>query len=280
MAMDFIERDLEYFRLAALNGSITKAAQAADVQQAALTRAIQRLENQIGERLFFREPRGIRLTVFGERLYKLTQEATREWRKNLNEIRSGQDHVVGHIRFGCHLALSLNYLPTWLPQMMVEYPDLNWDVVIKPSLGVCQLVSQGELEFGLVVNPLPLPRLVVHPLLKETVAVYRHKSGSLKVESPILLYNPEMQFTKSLTQKLRGYRFRSLPSYDLVARMATKNKNLFALLPSGVAARYNDLEVYEPCNQAHGLCLIHREDLPKTVVNKHIISRIKSALIT
>ena len=68
-------------------GSITKAASALGGSQPNVTRMIKLLEAQLGCRLFVREPRGIRLTETGERLFVHVQAAWEHLMAAQEEIR-------------------------------------------------------------------------------------------------------------------------------------------------------------------------------------------------
>jgi DNA-binding transcriptional LysR family regulator len=64
--MDF--RDLKYFAVIAEEGHVGRAAERLYKTQPALTKCIDRLEEQLGAPLFERVGRGIRLTPVGEAL--------------------------------------------------------------------------------------------------------------------------------------------------------------------------------------------------------------------
>lgn len=65
MRSDFDFNQLAHFLAVAKVGNLTRAAQDIGISQPALSRSIQKLENKIGEPLFERQPRGVRLTEIG-----------------------------------------------------------------------------------------------------------------------------------------------------------------------------------------------------------------------
>ena len=66
---------IELFCLAAEQGSFTAAAQVAGISPAAVSRAMARLEERLGVRLFVRTTRSLRLTDSGETYLRCCREA-------------------------------------------------------------------------------------------------------------------------------------------------------------------------------------------------------------
>jgi LysR family nitrogen assimilation transcriptional regulator len=70
------QKQLDYFIRIAELGSFRKASEALRIAQPALTRHIQRLEEDLGVQLFFRGGRGIILTNAGEFLLERAQSSS------------------------------------------------------------------------------------------------------------------------------------------------------------------------------------------------------------
>ena len=62
MRADFDFHQLSHFIAVAKAGNFTQAAVEIGISQPALSRSVQKLENKIGEPLFERRPRGVKLT--------------------------------------------------------------------------------------------------------------------------------------------------------------------------------------------------------------------------
>ena len=93
-------RSLGYFVRIAELGSITRAASHLRVAQPALTRQVQRLEDELGVALFTRVNRGVRLTEAGQKLLESATRILRDVERTGDEIRAQDAHPSGKIILG------------------------------------------------------------------------------------------------------------------------------------------------------------------------------------
>ena len=77
---------LEYFRTLASIRHFTKAAQAINISQSALSRSITKLEQELGTPLFTRGTKDIQLTPQGQHFLIHAERALRELEKGKQEI--------------------------------------------------------------------------------------------------------------------------------------------------------------------------------------------------
>jgi DNA-binding transcriptional LysR family regulator len=110
-------------------GSLGKAAERLNISQPALTKSIQRLEEQLGVRLFERKSRGMEATSYADSLRAYAQSACvgmTEAVKQINALRSGTEGVVTVA--GPPLIAS-ELLPDVLVRLSAERPNLQLRVV-------------------------------------------------------------------------------------------------------------------------------------------------------
>src|SRR5258708_20106982 len=100
-------RSLHYFVRIAELGSITRASAHLHIAQPALTRHVQRLEEELDITLFTRANRGVRLTEGGQKLLESAQRILRDLGPAGHEIRAPQAHPPGKIL----LALTPTFFP-------------------------------------------------------------------------------------------------------------------------------------------------------------------------
>src|SRR5260370_8341195 len=126
-------RSLGYFVRIAELGSIPRAAAHLRLAQPALTRHVQRLEEELGVALFTRANRGVRLTEAGQKLLENAERILREVERTGDEIRAQDAHPSGRIIFG----ITPTLCPVLVPELSADirrcYPRVGPDVLHAPT---------------------------------------------------------------------------------------------------------------------------------------------------
>src|ERR1700730_18257367 len=111
-------RSLHYFVRIAELGSITRASAHLHVAQPALTRHVQRLEEELDITLFTRVNRGVRLTEGGQKLLESAQRIPRDVERAGDEIRAHKAHPSGKVA----LAVTPTLCPVVVPELFDRMP--------------------------------------------------------------------------------------------------------------------------------------------------------------
>lgn len=146
----------EYFRIfyyAAKYHSFTKAAQYLVSNQPNVTRAIHRMEQELGCRLFIRSRRGVALTPEGEKLYAHVAVAETHLQAGINEIAGVRNLNSGTVSIGVsEVALRGLLLPV-LQQFKFAYPNVHIKVTNHTTHRALAAVRAGNADFALVATP-------------------------------------------------------------------------------------------------------------------------------
>lgn len=141
--------ELRVFLTVAGERSFSRAAAKLHRTQPAISQAIRRLEDELGERLFDRSSKQGTLTEAGrvlrdyaQRLMRLSEEAETAVRE-LRDLRRGRV-LVGANEAAVHALLPL------IGRFRKAHPELQVDVRRVPSRQVGVEVSQGSLDFGVI----------------------------------------------------------------------------------------------------------------------------------
>ena len=125
--MDFGQ--VEAFIQVAQHHSFSRAAEALGLTQPSITARIQTLERELGEELFERGGRGVKLTDAGHAFLPYVErmlQTLREGRDAVEEVRNVQ---LGSLRLGSAITISTYVLPGILRTFCGRHPGL--DVVIR-----------------------------------------------------------------------------------------------------------------------------------------------------
>lgn len=162
-------REIEYFLEIHKRGSITAAARALGVTQPSLTVAVQRLEKHFGTTLFLRSRRGVALTVTGRALAADAEEIVATLARTVKRIAGLEGDEVGRFSIGCHESLGAYFLPGFLSGFLDAHRGITITLRNESSAAVRDDVVLRELDFGIVVNPVTHPDLVLVPLFGDAM---------------------------------------------------------------------------------------------------------------
>lgn len=130
-------------------GSITRAAQRLDLTQPAVSNALKRLEDQLGQRLIERG-KGIFEVKDGGRLLYREALAIRGSLSRLDTLlRDSTDEVSGHVTAALASHVVFPLFDETLADFHLRYPDVNFTMEVNTSSVVVDAVLQRTATFGL-----------------------------------------------------------------------------------------------------------------------------------
>lgn len=127
--MTFDPRLLRHFAAVAAEGSLGRAAEALSCTQPALSRAIQRLETQLGVVLFERRTTGMVLTPFGQTLLPYANLLEAECQHATAEIAALQGLHKGLVRIGAVASAAVSLIPGAVERLLHKWPNLQVSIV-------------------------------------------------------------------------------------------------------------------------------------------------------
>jgi LysR family transcriptional regulator, nitrogen assimilation regulatory protein len=169
-------RSLHYFVRIAELGSITRAAAHLHVAQPALTRHVQRLEDELNVALFTRANRGVRLTEAGQKLLDGATRILRDIERTGDEIRAQDAHPSGKIILGITPTLCPVLVPDLLAAMRRDYPMIELKVMHAGMVRLEEFVIDGRVDIALL-SELSRSRLIHSTRLAEEEMVLVTRAG-------------------------------------------------------------------------------------------------------
>jgi len=165
-------RDLEYVLAVSTHGGIGRAAEALGMTQPALTKAIQRVEAQLGVPLFERTTLGMRVTQAGTVFLERARRIRLEYEDALKEMRGIQTGEQGLLRLGYSPSMPTGLVLGACQQLIRERPVARLRLTMRVARELMDLVQAGEVD--LAVAPLPRqpnPALASRELFTDRLAV-------------------------------------------------------------------------------------------------------------
>lgn len=271
-SMSFLKREMTDFLAVCESRNISRAAETLSIQQAGLSRNIQKLERELGQTLLIRKGRGVEITEEGLKLQKSLLSVQEVWMKEY--LRSAEDsgQISGLIRIGAHPINASDLLCSVFTKIHESHPALRLELELLPSLEATRQVLEAQLDIGLVVNPIKHPELVIVRLKQDTVHLWGKSNKSKK---DVIYYNPEMIAVTKFLNRYKTSKKVPLQSYELIAECMRESQGT-AILPSSVAMRIPKLKSLSRPLLTAEVCLVYRADRPKTRAFLETLSRLRA----
>src|SRR4026208_2570166 len=123
-------RQLEIIRAIADSGSFTAAGAKLHVSQSAISRQILLLEGELGEPVFHRIGRRIRITPAGESLLELSDRVFQDLQDTVSAISDKQESLRGTLRLVGGMTVCLYHFPALLSEVRRAHPQLDVKITV------------------------------------------------------------------------------------------------------------------------------------------------------
>jgi DNA-binding transcriptional LysR family regulator len=150
-------RQLSYFVAVAEEGQFTRAASRVSVAQPAVSAQIGRLERELGETLFHRDQRAVRLTGAGEALLPHARAALAAAERGRDTIASLRGMLHGRLRVGVAGPVDHRFAET-LGDFHRAHPAVEIAFTQEHNESLLEAVANGDVDAAIVgVGAQPLP---------------------------------------------------------------------------------------------------------------------------
>ena len=167
-------QQFEYILAIEEHGSFSKAAGSKFISQPALSMMVQKLEDELGLKIFDRGKKPILPTADGQPILDQARVILREIER-LHEIRRGQQEILkGQLAIGIIPTLAPYLLPLFLSDFLKTYPHIHLKIYEYTTDAIVEQLKKGSLDAGLLVTPLPQAILHERPLFYERFFAYSH----------------------------------------------------------------------------------------------------------
>jgi DNA-binding transcriptional LysR family regulator len=151
--------------------SFTRVAERNFLTQPAVSLRIQKLEEELDVRLVERTTRKVIVTEEGRVLHEYAREILRLVEEARAALQERQGRMVGSVRLATVHSIGLHELPIFLKAFINRYPHVSLHVEYRVSDMVYQLVSEGDVDLGVIAYPEPRPHLVSIPFFEDELVV-------------------------------------------------------------------------------------------------------------
>ncbi|MFV0464946.1 MAG: LysR family transcriptional regulator [Lachnospiraceae bacterium] len=144
------------FYTVANSGNISKAARELYISQPAISKSIQKLEENVGCKLFSRSSRGVILTDEGDLLYNYVKNAFDALEIGESKLMHSLELGVGHLKIGVSATLCKYILLPYLNDFIKKHPHISISIECQSTNETLLLLEAGSIDIGLVGKPVHL----------------------------------------------------------------------------------------------------------------------------
>jgi len=162
---------IRYFLAVERLKNFSRAAEFCNITQPALTRAIQKLEEEVGGQLFNRRPGRVELTELGRALLPRLEAAQNEVRQARSDAASLINQRKQRLRLGVMCTIGPGSLIGVLDQLRAAVPELELVLTEGKGTGVIDALDADEIDIALVGLPRYPDQIETRPLFCEAYNV-------------------------------------------------------------------------------------------------------------
>lgn len=270
--MSITYRDLENFIICAESKTLSEAAEKLGMAQPSLSLGLKKLETELETKLFLRSKEGLKLSPHGKSILPDAREAL----LNLEKIKGKKLSVK--FKVGCHPSVGMFILGQFLKIMHKERPDLDFEIVNGTSHEINNMVAKGEVDFGIVMNPVKFQGLIIKSIGEDDVFVWESPS---KYQNKII-YNPQMLQVLSIISRWKDVPEQTInvDNLELAAHLTHSGAGM-GILPSQVvkAQRFNLKRVPNTPSFKDHLTLVCYPEIIKSSEGRIVFEALKKSFI-
>lgn len=176
-----------------------RTARALGMSTSAVTRAVQKLEEEVGHPLLVRDRREVTLTAAGHRFRAFAQAQLSEWERFQQELDSEDLSPRGDLRIACTVTACYSVLPGLLAKCRERFPNIALQLSTQDASRSLQQLDAGEVDVAVVPTEEPPPGLLMIPLAQTNlvfIAPAERPPGNDWTNLPVILPSHGIERTR------------------------------------------------------------------------------------
>lgn len=137
------------------------------LSQSAVSHSVKELETQTGVKLLDRTTREVVLTEAGHQLATRLERLLDELNSTLRDVGRLGQQLSGTVRVAASQTISAHLIPQCIAESNHRYPDIDFVLHDRPQQWVLESIRQGDVDFGIVIDPGAVSDLECEVVLSE-----------------------------------------------------------------------------------------------------------------
>jgi LysR family hydrogen peroxide-inducible transcriptional activator len=247
--------ELRYIVAVAQEQNFRRAAEISFISQPALSLAIQKLEKELGLKIFERGKNNISVTPVGTEIVGQAQRILEEVERIREIARQGKDHLAGTLRLGIIYSVGPYLLPDLVPALKKLAPDMPLEIEENITGNLDTLLRNGKLDVIIIALPFGDSGIATQAVYDEPFEVVvdnEHRWAnrrSIKAEElsaeKVLLLDSGHCFSNQVAEACpelnrKGADIQQGTSFETIRNMVASGLGITVLPASANSARYRN----------------------------------------
>ena len=179
---------LKYMLLVAEHKNFTTAANKSFVTQPTLSIQIQKLEEELGTKIFNRNTKPVLLTDIGKKIVQQAQRIIEESSRMTDIVAQEKGFIGGEFKLGILPTVMPTLLPKFLNTFIKKYPKVDIKIEELTTDNICKKINDGHLDAGIAATPLLRDNIIEKSLYYEPFVGYVpssfpfHKKKNIEID--------------------------------------------------------------------------------------------------
>jgi LysR family positive regulator for ilvC len=165
-------KSLQMFQHLARSLHFAKTAQAYFVSPSTLSRAVQRLEEQLGSSLLHRDNRTVVLTDAGKQFLSYAEQQLDQWQQLQQSLSKQQVQLTGKLHIYCSVTAAYSHLPPLLDTFRQQHPLVEIMLTTGDAADALAQLQNKTVDIAIAAYPDNFPKsLLFKPIAEIPLAV-------------------------------------------------------------------------------------------------------------
>lgn len=175
------EESLRIFLSLARSLHFGRASKQVHKSPSAVSRALSRLEGELGQPLFERDNRRVKLTPQGELFQRYASEALARWEELRASLTVEHASVRGSISVYASVTACQSFLPALLSRFREAYPAVQLKLETGYAVAALERLEGGEVDVTVAALPARVPRHLASRVITVTPLIFVAPSAPCEV---------------------------------------------------------------------------------------------------
>ena len=170
---------LEYVLAVEKHRNFVQAADSCFVTQPTLSMQIQKLEDELGIKIFDRSRQPVVTTQIGLEIIQQARITITEFYRIKETVNATKHEVSGEIRVGIIPTLAPYLLPLFLMEYLQKFPSIKLKIKELTTDKIIEGIKNDDLDLGLVATPLQQPNINEYLIFYEELVLYVSRENAI-----------------------------------------------------------------------------------------------------